>query len=282
MPQLELKEGFADPAKKVEKKTEPSNIFKKADRPLSIEETEALENATKFNKLRYKQIKPVAGTLGYTFRNLAGGNDSVIEYIKLASDVNKTKFIRNFLTLWNSLDEFSKRRVDIFDWFCEKYKVHKAKFYGIVSEGLFNHEQQMRQISLAGYTDEFVDLVKRMAGKERNQQDRLLLAKMLKLDEEKPLISITDNSTNTKNEVHIHEKAVVPSFISSIRKGDEGVRKEIFIERQLPEARRLELPAATTNFIEADLVTEDNREEELCLLEDEKFEDAIRRSIEGI
>lgn len=284
MSQLDLQPGFApsiEKAKKIEKKVEPPNIFKKADRELSELELEAYELAVKFNKGNYKQIKPVAGTLGYIFRNLAGGNESVAEFIRNASNLNATKFIRNFLILWNSLDDFSKRRVDIFDWFCLRYNVHKSKFFGVVSEGMYNYEAAMRQISLAGYTDEFIDLVKRMAGKERNTQDRLLLAKMLKLDEEKPLVSITDNSINTKNELHIHEKASVPSFISSIRRGDEGIRREVSTERLLPEKKVLALSEATTNFINVELV-EDNREEELCLLEDDGFENEMRKSIEKL
>lgn len=278
MPQLDLQPGFADTTKKIIKKTEIPNVFKKANRPLSEEEQEAFDKAI---KVRAKQIKPVQGTLGYTFRNLAGGNESVVEIIKLASNQNATKFIRLFLILWDSLDEFSKRRVDIFDWFCEKYNVHKSKFFGVFSEGSFNNEQAMRQVSLMGYSDEFVDLVKRMASKERNQQDRLLLAKMLKLDEEKPLISIQDNSVNTKNELHIYEKASVPSFISSIRKGDEGVRKEITNERALPEKKILALSEATTNFIDIELV-KDNREKELCPLEDDGFENEMRKSVEKL
>lgn len=239
--------------------------FKKANRPLDEEEEKALANAQKYDRFKHPKIDPVQGTLAYTFRNLEGGNEAVVEFLKRCSKINTTKFLKNFLLLWKNLDDFSKKRIDIFDCFCEKYDINKGKFFGLVQEGLFGHEQAMRQISLAGYTPEFVDLIKRMAGKERNAQDRALLAKMLKLDEAAPLVSIQDNSV--KNELHVHaEKTSVPSFISSIRKGDEGIRREVSTThlplKQLSEGKQ--------DYIEAEIISETG---EKALVENQKIEE---------
>lgn len=258
--------------------------FKKASRPLEEHEEEALLKASKYNRFEHPRINPVQGTLAYTFRDLEGGNEAVVEFLKRANvdNGNRSKFLQNFLIVWKNLDEFSQKRIDIFDCFCEKYDINKGKFFGVVQEGMFNHEEAMRQTSLSGYTPEFIDLVKRMAGEKRNAQDRALLAKMLKLDVEKPLVSIQDNSV--KNELHVHtEKASVPSFLSSIKKGDEGIRKEVLEQRLMPQShvQHKQLDEGSTEFIDAEIISE-TPEKVLVEKSEADFDYEMRKSAKNL
>lgn len=246
--------------------------LEESDRPYDDEEIESENQATKFPINIYKRIKPVHGTLGYAFRNIVGRNHVVIEALKnVGVHQSKThRFIKEFIILWNNMDEYSRKRVDIFDWLCEKYDINKAKFFGIVQEGMFNFNNLMAQTALSGFTPEFIEIIKRMAKKEKNIGDRQLFAKMAGLTSEAPILQLNDNSTNTKNELHLHEASPLPSFANSMRKSDEGVRT-------ISSAQQKALTEGNQNYIDAEMVSEP--EKELLTVEqrvEENFKKAAR------
>lgn len=239
----------------------------KSDRPYDDEEEAAEKQAVSFPINIYKRIKPVHGTLGYAFRNIKGRNDVVMEALKNLSRANNNRYkaIKEFIILWNNMDDYSRNRVDIFDWLCEKYDMNKARFFGVVQEGMFNFNDLMAQTAISGYTPEFVELVQRMTKKERNVRDRELFAKMAGLTKDSPLIgSIQDNSV--KQELHVHTDSPIPSFTQAMRESDEGIRTI----RQKPQ--RI-LTEGKQDYIDAE-VTKDEREKELISVEektDERF-----------
>lgn len=221
---------------KIEKNTTYS--LKEADRPLSIEEEEAEEKATKFSRMVYRRIPPIPGTLAYMLRNIKGGNESIVEFLrwaKVGEKGNRTKFIDTFLTLWENMDEFSRRRADIFDHLCRKYDIPLKRFWGVLQEGMFDHNDQITQTALNGAKPQFVERLLELSKKEKNHQDRKLAATAMKLVDDKPLISIEDNSKHlTVNQ----NNNGIPSFSQSIRRSEKIIRNDQPIEvkpKQLSE-----------------------------------------------
>lgn len=219
-----------------------------SDRPFAEEEEIAEQEAIKFPINIYKRIKPVHGTLGYAFRNIKGRNYVVIEALRNAGEGSRAKFIKNFIIIWNNLDVYSRNRVDIFDWLCEKYDVPKPMFFGYVQQGMYKFNDLMAQTAISGYTTEFIELVKKLTKTEKNIRDRELFAKMSGLTKDAPLIgSIQNNST--KNELHVHGNSPLPSFAQAMRKSDEGIRT-------LPQSQpQKALSEGIPDYIDAELIT---------------------------
>lgn len=192
------------------------------DRPYSSEEEEAEKQAIRFSVTNFPRVPPIPGTLGFLFRNISGGNASVIKFMQEASGTNESKFIKNFLILWNIMDEYSRNRVDIFDILCEKFNVKKKKFWGVVQEGMYDHNDALSQISLSGHKGEFIELLKKMARLPKNHKDRELLALALGLKKEKAFLELNDNSNHQTN-VQVNNTQVnnLPSFAQSMRRYDE-------------------------------------------------------------
>lgn len=244
------------PKEVAESEQEKRTVFslKNADRDLDEKELEAEEKAVKYSRLVYKRIPPIPGTLAFALRNLQGGNESVIEFLRWAQEGNnnnRTKFIKEFIILWETMDEFSRRRVDIFDHLCRKYSIPVKRFWGVLQEGLFDHYKELAQTALGESQPELVASVRKFANKEKNHQDRKLLADMCKLTTEAPLVKVEDNSKHlTVN------NNVVPSFVDSIRRTEKVVRSN---EVELPKPR--ELTEGEQKYIEAEVLeSEDNRE----------------------
>lgn len=244
----------------------------KADRPYDDEEESSEKEAVKYPVSFYKRIKPTHGTLGYAFRNIKGRNDVVIQALKYVTAKNRTthKFIGIFLILWNNMDEASKRRVDIFDWLCEKYDVNPAKFFGVVQEGLFVFDDLMAQTAISGFTPEFVEIIKRFASKEKGIRDRELFAKIAGLAKDQPLVQLNDNST--KNELNVTVNASLPSFTDTMRKADEGIRTIA------PAKPQKALTEGNQDYIDAEIIPEE-REKDLATFEkraEEEFRNLAR------
>lgn len=246
--------------------TNKSNFsLKDAGRDYSSLELEAEEKAVTFSVSIYKRIKPLPGTLAFLLRNIKenGGNDSVIEFLRFARQTNKSKFIDTFIRLWNKMDEYSQNRPDIFDWLCRKYDIPLAKFWGTVQEGMFPYNDILTQSSLSGYKPEFIELVKRMAQKDKNFQDRKLLSDAMKLTETKPLIQLTDNSTHQTANVVVENGQRLPSFLDSTKKADNEVGRNN--KKYEPKA----LPASTQEYINTEIVNEPEKELVSSKLSDE-------------
>jgi hypothetical protein len=233
--------------------------LKDAGRPLNEAEEEAEEKAVKFNRMVYRRIPPVPGTLAFMLRNLKGGNESVIEFLKWARDGQngtKAKFIDTFVIMWNNMDEFSRKRIDIFDVLCAKFAVPRRKFWGILQEGMYDHNEQLTQIALSGYKPEFIQKLMKMAEDRRNHNDRKILAESLKLTGQTPAVNVQDNSTNVTLNQQTNN---FPSFASSIRRSEKTIKHEdtAIIPKELTEGE--------TDFIEAELVASLDNDDEMLL-----------------
>lgn len=236
---------------------EKRTIFslKNADRPLDENELEAEEKAVKYSRMVYRRIPPIPGTLAFALRNLKGGNESVIEFLRWAQhgeNSNRTKFIKNFIILWDTMDEFSRRRIDIFDHLCRKYEIPLKRFWGVLQEGLFDHYAELAQTALGEGKLDLIENVKKFSSKEKGHQDRKLLADMMKLTTEAPLIKVEDKSQHlTVN------NSAVPSFIESIKRTEKTVRQN----EQAPVVTPKELTEGEQNYIDAETFeTEDDKE----------------------
>lgn len=239
-----------------EEKIEKSTVYslKEADRPLDDKEIEAEEKATKFSRMVYRRIPPIPGTLAYLLRNIKGGNESVVEFLrwaKVGEKGNRTKFIDTFLILWENMDEFSRRRADIFDHLCRKYDIPLKRFWGVLQEGMFDHNDQITQTALNGAKPQFVERLIQLADKEKNHQDRKLVATAMNLVKDAPLINVEDKSQHLT--VNQNSIGGISSFSETIKRSEQVVRRET----EIPKPK--ELTEGDTEYIEAELV-EDERE----------------------
>lgn len=225
--------------------------LKNADRPLDEKEEEAEEKAEKFSRMVYRRIPPIPGTLAYLLRNIKGGNDSVIEFLRWAQNGekgNRTRFIKEFLILWENMDEFSRRRVDIFDHLCRKFEIPLKRFWGVLQEGMFDHNDQITQTALSGHKPQFVERLMQIADKEKNHQAQKLVAQAMRLVQDEPLIKIEDKSQH----VNVTQNNMMPSFSQSIKRSEESIKHE---DVAMPNPR--ELTEGEQNYIEADIVEEE-------------------------
>jgi hypothetical protein len=238
---------------KIEKNTTYS--LKDADRPLNEQEIEAEEKATKFSRMVYRRIPPIPGTLAYLLRNVKGGNESVVEFLRWAQvgeTGNRTRFIKNFIILWENMDEFSRRRADIFDHLCRKYSIPLKRFWGVLQEGMFDHNDQITQTALNGAKPQFVERLLALTYDRRNHQDRKLAATAMKLVTDEPLIKIEDKSQHLT--VNNQNNIGIPSFSQTIKRSEEVVR-----QREIDRPK--ELTEGNNDYIDAEIVkTEDERE----------------------
>lgn len=253
----------AEEANKIKLEKTATFSLKEADRPLDEKEIEAEDNAVKFSLRGYPRVAPIPGTLGFLLRNLRGGNASVMEFLEYSisgDNSNRTKWIKNFIILWRGMDEFSKRRVDIFDILCRKYDIPRKRFWGVLQEGLFDFNDQLTQIALSGYKPEFIELLKKFAQDKKNHQDRKLLAQATKLiDKDGPLVAISDNSTNTTvNNTQINNG--VPSFSESIRRSEKGIRQTTTEKISTTEIKQLE--EGEQDYVDAVLIEVQNQEDD--------------------
>ncbi len=232
--------------------------LKNADRELSLEEIEAEDKAEKFSLKGFGRIKPVPGTLAFMLRNLGDGdvtkrNHSVVEFLRWALEGekgNRTKFIKDFLIIWENMDEFSRRRVDIFDILCRKYNIPVKRFWGVLQEGLFDFNDIITQTAISGMKPQFTELLNRMMHREKGAADRRLFAEAAKLlPQNAPLISVEDKSQ------HVHVNNQMPSFIQSVKRADNIQHEDI----DIPKSKQL--TEGNTEFIDTEWETV--RKEEL-------------------
>lgn len=238
-----------------------------ADRKYSVDETEAEVKSTKYPLTKYKRIKPIPGTLGYLFRNLSGKNDAVIEHIsnllgqsgQIGVGGGNARYakIKNLIILWNNMDDFSKKRVDIFDHLCPILGINRRMFWGWFQEAAFDYDTIMAQTALSGHKVVFIEQLKKHANQPKNQSDRRLMAETLRLSESqapKIEVKVEDNSTTNVQNNNIRVEQKIPSFVKSIRNSEKVIEAT-----KVDESRMLS--EGTTEFIEAELV--ETREEVL-------------------
>jgi hypothetical protein len=216
------------------------------DRPLEADEEEAEEKAIKLPRKRFKRIPPVPGTLGYLFRDLSGGNAAVFEFINNSLDKshrvksNTTAYkIYRVILMWNALDEFSQKRVDVFDWLCNEVGIAKDKFYAQAAQGMYDHYEAVSQRILMESKVDLINNVRQFARKERNYRDRELLAKATGTTKDSPLIGSIDNSNKVTNNNLTFESG----FRDTLRATEKLTRADdpSFIEAEIIEERPRQL-----------------------------------------
>ncbi len=210
------------------------------DRPLELNEEEAEAKAIKLSKVQFKRIAPLPGTLGYLFRDLLGGNQSVFTFInnsleKGARQKSSTVAYKIYkvILIWNALDTNSQNRVDVFDWLCDRIGVAKDKFYGQAAIGMFEHYEAISQRLLMESKPEMLNNIRQFAGKERNFRDRELLAKATGIAKDAPLIGSIDNSTKVTN------LSFESNFKDTLRSTEKLSREDDFIEAEVEEPKQL-------------------------------------------
>lgn len=237
-------------------------------RALNKEEEEAEEKAESLPRAKYKRILPLPGTLAYLFRDIEGGNytiaNSVLE--TTLADVNKRNpntivgKANKVILLWNNFDEFSKRRIDVFDWLCEEVNLRKKKFYAIVMEGLYDHFDAISQRLLMESKPELINNARQFAKEERNFRDRELLAKATGVTKDAPLIGSIDNSTKIQN--NLNYQSGFSDVIKDTEKIIQGEDNVDFVDAEIVENERKSLkPASFENYIDANLFKEEKEEE---------------------
>jgi hypothetical protein len=235
-----------------------------ADRPLSVDEEEAENNAQKFSIKHYRRIVPTAGTLGFLFRNFSGGNFAVIEVIrdKIEHSQGINKKLRDLLTLWNFADEFSRNRIDIFDHFCQKLNLERSKLWGFFQECLYEYQNLLVKMAISDMTLDLVENVDKFSRAEKNVRDRELAARITKVDKVEPLVAINDNSTTVNNNLSIKDSNIGFSFSEMIKSGDKVIRGEEDKRDEMDlitEEQRL-LEEGNQEFIDGEIINENEKE----------------------
>jgi len=188
------------------------------DRPLDAEEIEAEELAAYFPISKFKRIKPLPGTLAFYLRNFKGRNEAVANFLINLRKTNNSAWLRDFCKLWPALDDYSKKRIDVFDLFCNKFGVRIEKFWGVLQESIFWHNDALTQTALSEYKPQFVEILKKHVDKPKNAADRKLMAEALNLTKG---AQFTVNETHVRNQINntqINNVSNVPSFAKSIRR----------------------------------------------------------------
>lgn len=247
------------------KKLDSEEKIKAPDRDLESNELEAEEKAIRLPKGKFARIAPIPGTLGYYLRDIQGGNAAVIEFLKISLKDNpgtKGIKVKKMIKLWELFDEFSKNRIDVFDWFCRKFDFPIHKFYGVVAEGMCLHHDILTARALMESKTELVNNVRKFARKETNFRDRELLAKATRLTQEAPLIGSVNATTNVTNNNLTLEQSGFKSLINRTDRmiDEEGIVIDAEIVEENVEIKPRQLTEGNTNFISAKESLFDERE----------------------
>lgn len=231
-----------------------------ADRELDELELEAEQKAEKFSVAKFKRINPIPGRIGFLLRNLhkdvGTRNEMVMSFIDLVDEVNKRKFVRTLRQWWEVLDDYSKRRVDIFDLFCEKYDINRARLWAVIQEGMFVSNDALTKTALDGFKPKFIALMQKMVMNTKNSADRKVMAEALGLiGGEVPQV-VNEINNNSQTLIVNNNDSPIPSFADSIRRSDKNVRTSI--KSVAPK----ELTEGEQNYITVDgyIVAEEEKE----------------------
>jgi len=257
------------PIEPKKEKEETKLIPLRYGRDLEDYEQEAEANAIELSIKYFKRIPPIPGTLGYNFRDIEGGNQSVYNFVsnvlpvsKFTSTGGKVGNIREnkakrILAIWKAMDTHSQNRVDVFDWLCERIQLEKDEFYGFASKGMFNHFEAISQRILMETKPELVNNNRQFARSEKNFRDRELAAKMTGLTKDAPIIGNIDASTKVNNNLSFS-----PNFNSVLREADNAVGE--IIEGEIVEEPK-QLSEGSNDFLNTE-IKEESEEELLAVL----------------
>lgn len=254
--------------KKVEKPTKLEAIPIRNGRTLEDYEIIAEDNAVELSIKYFKRIPPVGGTLGYLFRDIEGGNRAVYEYVKNSlpsgnsthpSKAGNAKEIkaRKIIRIWNSMDEHSQNRVDVWDWLCTRFELERREFWAIASKGFYDHYEAITTRVLMETKPEVINSVRQFARKEENFKDRELAAKATGLTKDAPLIGNLDASTKVQNNLSFSS-----GFNSMLKEADAAVGE--IIEGEIVDEPK-QLTEGNSDYLNTE-VKEESEEELLSVL----------------
>lgn len=219
-----------------------------ADRPYTSEEKEHAKKAKHFPEFAFKTIPPIPGTLAFLFRNLRGGNQQVIEFLRIACptdplvvNIGNKKWLRPLIDYLDKLDDESLARPDIFDWVCRKQNIAIDRFFRAYRDGAVDYEQVETDIMLANLKPKLLERIDRFSKNKFNTKDRELLAKATKLIDSGTAQTVINNNPQTA----IVNNEPPKSFAARIR-------GESLNESQ--EVKPLELIEGKPDYIEGEII----------------------------
>lgn len=234
-------------------------------RALNLEEEEAENKAESLPRAKYKRIQPLPGTLAYLLRDLEGGNYAIASMVKEALADQTKKYnvsttagkLTKVILLWEKFDDFSKRRIDVFDWLCDEIGLSKKKFYAAVMEGLFDHFEAITQRLLMEAKSELINNSRQFAKEERNFRDREFLGKATgAIKDTAPIVNV-DARTQTNN--------YQSSFRDILKNTSNAIKEEKdYVDAEIVNSERKALkPANMEAFVDVNLFKENEEEKEL-------------------
>lgn len=209
-------------------------------------------NAIKIDSKTYPIIRPIRGTLAHKFILFNKENDEIILYLKQVKLSDGTNLIHGavnkIVDYYETLDEYSKMRHDLFDHLAAKFRVSGYKFWGWIAEGIARiSDEEVESLLLSSRTP-LIQKVNEMAMTDGGHKDRDLLARITGIVKPAALVNINQNN----NTVNVNS---LPKF----HEDSKRIEQEIEASKVAPR----ELSEGTKNYIEAEI--EEVREE--CLIE---------------
>lgn len=217
----------------------------KRDRKFSEEEEMAFRSALLLPLGIAEKIMPDIGTLCYYFRNET--NDSVILIIKRAirkaikiNDVKTDDFRKQLIHLvdrYEKLDEFSRKRPDVFDHLCTLLEIDVDTVWEMYQKQIASFSREMAEFEINVYTPGIITAIAKKALDPKDDKGKELFMRIAGLDKPAPAVVVNDNSVhNTQNNHNMFS-----NFSGSIRKS----------EKEIAAAEQRQLEGAKQEFIEA-------------------------------
>jgi hypothetical protein len=242
----------------IEEKIELEYSLKDADRPLSDIEIEYENKAEIYNIQKHRRVEPVFGTLAFMFRNVKGGNNTIIAALRASLGIQgAASHVKDVVIKYDSLDTYSQKRIDVFDLICIDLRTPAPKIWNFFVKGLKLYIEGLRDALIQLNTSQVIENVAKFGAKESNFKDRELFSKMADLIGNEPLVEVNQSVNN--NTVNNTLNLFGQNFNETIRDINSQLKdnETKFIEPyQLTEGKQ--------EYIEAKKEEKENREIELA------------------
>jgi len=234
---------------KTEDPIELAYSLKDADRDLSDIEKEYETKAKIYNKEKHRRITPSFGTLTYLFRNLKGGNNTVVSSLRAAlSERGAAPAIKDIIIKYDSLDEYSQKRIDVWDLICKDLRRPTTLVWNYFIKGIKLYVEALKTASIELNKPDLVETINKFARKESNQKDRELAARVSGLVSDTPLVNVEQNNTTNNKTINNTMNLFGKEFSNTIRE----VNSQLIGDKQTKFINPLELTEGNTDYIEAE------------------------------
>jgi hypothetical protein len=256
MPNFAVSTSNGNKSKKEDKIT-LSYSLKDADRPFSDEEIEIAHKAEIYNvdKEGYDYIEPVLGTLIFLFRNLKGGNQSVIAALRTSLNQKYAAMhkIKDVVTKYDSLDKYSQKRADVWDLICKDLNISPARIWDYFVVGMKEFVKASATMGVELNKNDIIEATAKFAQNEKNSKDRELLFKAGNLISNEPLVEINQQTNNTLNQ---QNNIFGESFAETIKNSNNQLRDKDDL-KILEETKQRELTKGNQDYIDAEVLESD-------------------------